>query len=255
MITLRRVLPALGLVAFVSLYSVAAACSSGDNGPTGTAAQNTVTLQATSHSTLTPTPTITGDRQVDVLDSGFTGLRGGLSGGFIAHNKDKTEAVAASYNVSFLDSTGAKVGGTYGTLVLMPDQTAGEAFAGNYSPDSVMVQRVDIQFALSSAAWVALPSTAHLTTTVSSTETQFVHGAVANPFSAASGSLWMSVISYDSVGKINGGNTIAIDSVAANSSANFTAPVPFVGDSYANNARVEAYAAFRDSLPLGITTQ
>jgi hypothetical protein len=256
----RRWLPLLALLAAVSLYLVASACSSGDDKPASTTPAGTVTAATNTspaggavsptRTSALATTTAAGDRQVEILDSGFTALRGGLSGGFIAHNKDKTEAVAIAYNIPFSDSAGTPNSSAHGTLVLMPDETIGEAFEGSYAPEHEIAS-IDIQLNAAEAIWTAAP-TKRLTTTITTTETQSVSGTVANPFSVATTGLWMHVITYNAAGKIIGGDTQGIDSVPANSSADFTAQVPFIGDDYANNARVEAYAEFRDQLPPGL---
>ena len=251
----RPWLPFLMVLATIPLL-LAATCGGGEDAEApASIIDSSATATDTGGGEASPTgpgetsSSVPADRDVEVLDFGFTALRGGLSGGFIAHNKSQTEAVEVPFSI--LDDAGIDVSGAHGAVVLMPGETHGVAFSGTY-PSEDSIDGITVELTLDAARWTAVSSTDSLITTITSTETQFVNGTVANPFSIETGGLWLHTIAYNAADQIIGGLTVGLESVPANGSADFRAQAPFVGDDFANNARMEAYAEFQNSLPPGL---
>ena len=242
--------------AAISLYLIAAACGGGDDAATTTAtpvsthgasATASAAPATTSGGSLANTSAASGERVIEVIDSGYSAERGGISGGVILYNHDKSEAVAVSYSVEItIGGAGQTVAN--GTVVLLPGQTLGDGFNANDAPQDATLDSFKISVHLPDARWLASTLSSHLAITVASTEPQFVHGAVANPFDNDSGRLWLSVLALDGNGKIIGGSDAGVESIPAHGSATFDAVVPYVqGD--ANTTRIETYVSFQNDFP------
>lgn len=212
----------------------------------------TVSTTATSLPTsVPPSPTSTDDavtyataatdneRVVALLESGYTADGGQISGGVMLHNRNRTEAVVATYSVTLVYG-GSDHLVVMQNVVLLPDQTLGDAFSATYAPPDTR-PAVKIS-ALPSDRWVTFSSPDRLTVTTTSSGTQLT-GTVANPFAEATGPLRLSFLARQADGRIIDGQAKSLESIPAGGSEEINAGAS------ASVSSIEAHVSFANDLP------
>lgn len=251
------------LVVLTIVLLAVSACGDDDSTPspsvTATSSTSTgvVTPTATNGGIVPPTPTNTDDavtystpatnneRVVALLESGFTTADGELAGGVMLHNRNLSEAVVVPYTVDLVLRGGGTLPAIQQKVVLLPNETLGDAFTGQYTVADTEIATVKIAVLLQQAQWLAFADTARLIVDAESSSAG-ISGTITNGFANDTGLLRLSVLARDVNGRILAGESSSVASISPNGSAEFDESAPEIASDVVS---LDAFVSFVDAFP------